>query len=160
MVVRLTRLLVVQMLVNFDRTLSRDQKDMNVEDFREHHETFHEFADGRKLLRPQSSMKPRAISRQPAAINLRVSESFIHVKVAGHANPPVFWTTKLCKSDGGLEIILMAGDIDCEDQFERVKQLISKLEDGTQADERDTTSKSRHPYPYSLIWAHNTCSTP
>ncbi|KAI6983470.1 hypothetical protein KC321_g73 [Hortaea werneckii] len=142
------RLPVAKTLVNFDRALWTNEGAMDPGEFQKTHEAFREFADGRKLMYPENLIISKTTGSQSAARKLIVGESFIHAKVLGHADSQLYWTTRLFQSDGRFRIVLMAGDIDAEEQFERVKHLCKRISAGGQADGRCNALVSRYPYPF------------
>lgn len=142
------RLPIAKMLVKFDRSLWSDEGDMDPEAFLKTHLAFQEFANGRNLMYPESSIVAKATSNQSAAKKLIVGESFIHAKVVGHANSQLYWTTRLFKSDGQFRVVLMGGDCDSKEQLDRVRKLCERLESGGQGKNAGSLL-TRYRYPFN-----------
>ena len=142
------RLPVANTLVKFDRMLWSPEGNVDPEAFLKTHGEFQQFADGRQLLYPESSIVSEATSNQSAAKKLLVGESFIHAKVVGHANSQLYWTTRLFASDGRFRIVLLAGDCDSEQQFDRVRRFCSKLQSGSEQAKDTSPLLTRYHYPF------------
>jgi phenol 2-monooxygenase len=122
------RLPVANTLVKFDRVLWSPEGTVDPKAFMQTHDAFQQFADGRKLMYPESLIVCKTSSSQSAAAKLLVGESFIHAKLVGHANSQLYWTTRLFASDGRFRVVLMAGDVESEQQFARARDFCSRLQ--------------------------------
>jgi phenol 2-monooxygenase len=141
------RLPVANKLVEFDRILYSPEGTVDPEAFLKTHGAFQQFADGRSLMYPESSIVSKTASSQSAAQNLLVGESFIHAKVVGHANSQLYWTTRLFASDGRFRVVLLAGNVDSEAQLARVGKFCSRLQSG----DGEEQSKATPPPPPTLL---------
>lgn len=142
------RLSVADTLVKFDRMLWNPEGNMDPEGFLKTHDDFEQFADGRKLMYPESSIVSKHASKQSAAKNLLVGESFVHARIVGHANSQLSWTTRLFKSDGRFRVVLMAGDCANDQQLDRITKLCETLQRGGEADQASPLL-TRYPYPFN-----------
>jgi phenol 2-monooxygenase len=139
---------LAEQIVAFDRSLYGDHGLLAPEDLVKRHMEFLEFASGLKLDYPESILVSKDTSNQIAATGLTVGESFKHHKVLGHATSQVHWTTKLFQSDGRFRIVLMAGDVSCTEQMERVKKFCEQLESNRKDRHGQETSLLHTRYPY------------
>lgn len=141
------RLPVANTLVSFDCMLWSPEGTVDPKVFMKIHDSFQQFADGRKLMYPESSIVSKTTSNQSAATKLLVGESFIHAKAVGHANAQLYWTTRLFASDGRFRIVLLAGDVDSESQLARVRDFCSRLQNPPARDSQEQTKTTPPPPP-------------
>lgn len=140
------RLPVANKLVEFDRMLWSPEGTVDPEAFLKTHGAFQQFADGRRLMYPESSIVSKTTSSQSAAKNLLVGESFIHAKVVGHATSQLYWTTRLFASDGRFRVVLLAGDVDSEAQLARVREFCSTLQNLGSEEQLPLLTRYRYPF--------------
>ena len=146
------RLPVANTLVKFDRMLWSPEGTVDPKAFMETHDAFQQFADGRKLMYPESLIISKTSSNQSAATKLLVGESFVHAKLVGHANSQLYWTTRLFASDGRFRVVLMAGDVESEQQFARAREFCSRLQNPAEEEQGSKPTPpllTRYPYPFN-----------